>query len=230
MKALELNNIIKLENGKKITNSVSFNVEKGEICGLLGINGAGKSTIMKIICGLTNFSKGEIKVFGEKFTRKHLEKLGVLIEYPPIYSNLSAYDNLKCRAILLGIENKRIDEVLKIVKLDNTGKKKVAKFSMGMKQRLGLALAILHNPKILILDEPTNGLDPIGAKELIDLIKDFKNKGVTVLISSHQINEIKKLTDRIVIIDDGKVIFDGNLKENENLEEIFFKTIQGGKY
>lgn len=227
MKLLELKNINKTIKSNKILENISFDIEKGKIYGLLGINGAGKSTIMKIICNLLKISSGEILFLGEKMKKSHLDNIGALIEYPPLYNNLSAYDNLKCKAILYGIENNRIEEVLKIVGLENTGKKKVSKFSLGMKQRLGIALAILHKPKLLILDEPTNGLDPVGIRELIQLIKNFAKDGTTILVSSHQISEIKKLTDRIIIINKGKVKFNGVCDFNEDLEEFFFKKIQG---
>lgn len=156
---------------QRAVNEVSLNIRKGIVYGLLGPNGAGKSTTLKMITGMLKPTSGEILFDGKPWNRGKLSEIGALIENPPLYENLSARENLKVRALLLGVEENRIDEVLSIVNLKNTGRKKAGQFSLGMKQRLGIAMALLNNPKLLILDEPTNGLDPIGIEELRGLIR-----------------------------------------------------------
>ncbi|MCD0110561.1 ATP-binding cassette domain-containing protein, partial [Streptococcus agalactiae] len=153
--------------------------------GLLGPNGAGKSTTLKMITGMIHKTSGQICFEGHEWSREDLSDIGALIEMPALYENLSARENLKARTLLLGLPDSRIDEVLEIVSLKDTGKKKSGQFSLGMKQRLGIAIALLNNPKLLILDEPTNGLDPLGIQELRDLIRSFPEKGITVILSSH---------------------------------------------
>ena len=163
---LQTTELCKSFKNQKAVNKVSLNIEKGTIYGLLGPNGAGKSTTLKMLTGMLKPTAGEIYFDGKPWDRRCLSEIGALIENPPIYENLSARDNLKVRSLLLGTDEKRIDDVLKMVSLTNTGKKKSGQFSMGMKQRLGIAMALLGNPKLLILDEPTNGLDPIGIEEI----------------------------------------------------------------
>lgn len=159
---LKTNELCKTFKDQKAVNKVSLNIPKGCVYGLLGPNGAGKSTTLKMITGIMKPTDGEIIYDGKPWNRGVLEEIGALIENPPIYENLTARENLEVRAVLLGTPKSRINEVLKTVSLTNTGKKKAGQFSLGMKQRLGIALALLGNPKLLILDEPTNGLDPIG--------------------------------------------------------------------
>ncbi|WP_105144333.1 ATP-binding cassette domain-containing protein, partial [Streptococcus suis] len=149
--------------------------------------------------------------------------IGALIESPAIYLNLSAFDNLKTRALLHDIPDERIYEVLQLVGLSDTGKKKAGHFSLGMKQRLGLGMAIITNPDLLILDEPTNGLDPDGIKELLNLIRDLKKSGMTVLLSSHQLSEVSKIADQIVILNQGKIFYDDINKNSNDLEKLFFR-------
>ena len=163
-----------------VVNEVSLNIPKCSVYGLLGPNGAGKSTTLKMIAGILRPTSGEIYFNGERWKREHLSEIGALIENPPIYENLSARENLMIRTILLGVDKKRIDEVLETVGLKDTGKKKAGNFSLGMKQRLGIAMALIGHPSLLILDEPTNGLDPIGIEELRELIRSFPEKGITV--------------------------------------------------
>ena len=210
---------------KTILDNITFTIESGTVCGLLGVNGAGKSTLMKILFGLVQKSSGEIR-FVESFKNKHL--LGALIEAPAIYHNLSAFDNLKTKALLYDIPDSKIFETIEIIGLSNTGKKKAGKFSLGMKQRLGIGMAILTDPQFLILDEPTNGLDPDGINELLDIIRSLKAKGMTILVSSHQLIEISRVADRILILDKGKIQYDGENKNVDSLERLFFKIVHGG--
>ena len=155
-----------------------------------------------------------------------MSEIGALIENPPIYDNLSAWENLKVRALLLGVEDGRISEVLKIVSLTNTGKKRSGQFSLGMKQRLGIAMALLGNPKLLILDEPTNGLDPIGIEELRELIRSFPKQGMTVILSSHILSEVQLVADDVGIISNGILGYEGPLTPVQNLEELFMQVVR----
>ncbi|HEL0601863.1 TPA: ABC transporter ATP-binding protein [Streptococcus equi subsp. zooepidemicus] len=225
-----IQNLRKSYKDKEVLKGVSFKIEEGTICGLLGINGAGKSTIMKILFGLERADSGEVILNG-KYKKVEGSKrfdIGALIESPAIYLNLSAFDNLKTRALLHDIPNERIYEVLQLVGLANTGKKKAGHFSLGMKQRLGLGMAIITNPDLLILDEPTNGLDPDGIKELLNLIRELKKLGMTILLSSHQLNEVSKVADKIVILNQGEIFYD-DIKNTDNLENLFFRIVHGGE-
>lgn len=212
--------------GQKAVNKVSLNIEKGKIYGLLGPNGAGKSTTLKMITGILKPTSGDMYFEGKPWSRDVLSDIGALIENPPIYDNLSARDNLKVRSLLLGVEEKRIDEVLQIVSLANTGKKKVGQFSLGMKQRLGIAMALLNRPKLLILDEPTNGLDPIGIEELRILIRSFSEQGMTVILSSHILSEVQLIADHIGIISDGVLGYEGTLDQSQDLEKLFMNVVR----
>ena len=167
---LKTTNLCKSFNGQTAVNNISLNIERNSVYGLLGPNGAGKSTTLKMITGILRPTSGSIEFDGHAWKRSDLNHIGALIEMPPLYENLTAYENLKVRTTILGLTDKRIDEVLQIVRLTETGKKRAGQFSLGMKQRLGIAVALLNNPKLLILDEPTNGLDPIGIEELRELI------------------------------------------------------------
>ena len=211
---------------QKANDRISITVRKNSIYGLLGPNGAGKSTLLKIITGMIQPSSGEIFFDGRKWERKDLLKIGALIEEPPVYENLTAVENLKVRALLYNLPNSRIDEVLKLVGLTNTGKKKAGQFSMGMKQRLGIALALLNNPTLLILDEPTNGLDPIGVQDLRKLILSFPQKGITVILSSHLLSEVEQIADDIGIIANGKLWYQEAVHAHENLESLFMDVVR----
>ena len=201
MKAiLKTNNLCKDFKKQKAVNNVSITVRENSIYGLLGPNGAGKSTTLKMITGMLRPTSGKVLFNVHEWNRKDLEQIGALIETPPLYENLSAVENLEVRAKLLNIPKTRIDKVLKMVDLQNTGRKKAGQFSMGMKQRLGIAIALLNSPKLLILDEPTNGLDPIGIQELRSLIRSFPSKGITVILSSHILSEVQLIADDIGII------------------------------
>ena len=166
---------------------------------------------------------------GHPWTREDLDHIGALVETPPIYENLSAWENLKVRTLLLGLPDSRIEEVLEIVQLTNTGKKRAGAFSLGMKQRLGIAIALLNHPKLLVLDEPVNGLDPVGIQELRELIRRFPEEGITVLVSSHILSEIEQTADRIAIIVDGSVHYEGAISERDNLEELFMDIVKKEK-
>ena len=223
---LQTKELCKSFKKQKAVNKVSLNIQKGIVYGLLGPNGAGKSTTLKMITGVLKPTAGEIYFNGKPWNREALSEIGALIENPPIYENLSARENLKVRSLLLGVDEKRIDEVLQIVSLTNTGKKKAGQFSLGMKQRLGIAMALLGNPKLLILDEPTNGLDPIGKEELRELIRSFPTQGITVILSSHILSEVQLLADYVGIISDGILGYEGPLEQGENLEELFMKIVR----
>ncbi len=176
---------------------VSLQIPAGAIYGLLGPNGAGKTTTLKMLVGLLRPSSGVIYVFGQPWQRQHLERIGALIEAPALYGNLTAVENLEVHAKLMGLAQDRIDEVLETVDLKNTGKKLAFQFSLGMKQRLGIAIALLGKPDLLILDEPTNGLDPIGIQELRELIRSFPSQGITVILSSHILTEVSQLVSHV---------------------------------
>lgn len=221
---IQTKNLTKTYKNQKANNDIALKVPNNSIYGLLGPNGAGKSTLLKMLTGMINPTSGEIIYNKNQWERKNLLEIGALIEQPPIYENLTARENLKVRTLLYKLPESRIDEVLQIVQLTNTGKKKAGKFSMGMKQRLGIAIALLNNPKLLILDEPTNGLDPIGIGELRELIKSFPQKGITVILSSHILTEVKQIADYIGIIANGKLMYQEKIEENIDLENLFLEV------
>ncbi len=191
--------------GSKIAvNAVDMNVAKGDIYGFIGRNGAGKTTAMKLILGLLNATEGEIELFGGEPLEKARGRIGSLIEAPGIYKNCTAYENMKRFSIIYGGTDEDIAQLLKFVGLENTGNKKAGRFSLGMKQRLGMAIAMLGNPEFLILDEPINGLDPEGIKDVRNAVLNLnEQKGVTFLISSHLLDELAKIVTRYGIINNG---------------------------
>ena len=223
---ITVKNVTKKYGKFKAVDNISFEINDGEIIGLLGPNGAGKSTTLKMITGILRPTSGSIEFDGHAWKRSDLNHIGALIEMPPLYENLTAYENLKVRTTILGLTDKRIDEVLQIVRLTETGKKRAGQFSLGMKQRLGIAVALLNNPKLLILDEPTNGLDPIGIEELRELIRSFPAKGITVILSSHILSEVQQTADHIGIIAGGVLGYEGKLNANENLEHLFMDVVK----
>ena len=222
---LKTTDLCKNFKGQMAVNNVSLNIQRNSVYGLLGPNGAGKSTILKMIVGILKPSSGSIEMDGHTWSRADLQDIGALIEMPPLYENLTAYENLKVRTLALGLPNTRIDEVLHIVDLTDTGKKKAGHFSLGMKQRLGIALALLSSPKLLILDEPTNGLDPIGIQELRELIRSFPAHGITVILSSHILSEVEQIADHIGITAAGKLGYENKIDKNADLEEIFMRVV-----
>ena len=179
-----------------------------------------------MIAGILKPTSGIVEIDGHIWSRTDLRDIGALIETPPLYENLTAYENLKVRTLALGLPESRIEEVLNTVQLLNTGRKKAGHFSLGMKQRLGIALALLPHPKLLILDEPTNGLDPIGIQELRDLIRSFPQQGITVILSSHILSEVEQIADRIGIISAGKLGYENKIDTSEDLETIFMNVVR----
>lgn len=218
---------------QKAVDNISLEIERNTIYGLLGPNGAGKSTTLKMITGMLRPTSGSMEFNGHPWKRADLYEIGSLIEMPPIYENLTAYENLKVRTTLLGLkkgeEKERIGEALETVRLTDTGKKRAGQFSLGMKQRLGIALALLNHPSLLILDEPTNGLDPIGIEELRELIRSFPKKGITVILSSHNLSEVRLNADQIGIINEGALAYTGPVEAGEDLETLFMQVIKNSQ-
>ena len=202
-------------------NSINMKVERGKIYGLLGKNGAGKTTTMSMLLSLSNPSSGEIHIFGKdikKHPKEIYPRIGSILETPGFYENLTGEENLKIFTKLRGVYNKKnIKSALKMVSLDGEKDKIFKKYSLGMKQRLAIAASIVHNPDLLILDEPINGLDPIGIKEMRNLFKKLVDEfGITILISSHILSEIEHIADVIAIMDNGKLIEEINIQELHN--------------
>lgn len=223
---IETKKLNKVYKKQDVNKNISLLVPENSIYGLLGPNGAGKSTLLKMLTGMINPTSGEILYNKKTWSRNILLEIGALIEQPPIYENLTARENLKVRTLLYNLPQSRIDEVLEIVQLTNTGNKKAGKFSMGMKQRLGIAIALLNNPKLLILDEPTNGLDPIGIGELRELIKSFPQKGITVILASHILSEVEQVADHIGIMANGQLLYQEKIQENMDLERLFLDIVR----
>ena len=210
MTVLKTHNLTKRYGNKAAVDNVSLTVEQGDIFGLIGQNGAGKSTFMKMVVSMTTPDSGEVQLFG-KSERAQLDaarkRMGAMIETPMLFNHLTAHQNLEYYRLQRGVvEKNRIDEVLKIVNLTDTGKKRFKNFSLGMKQRLGLAVSMLTHPDFLIFDEPTNGLDPTGIIEMRDIIKRLNNEGITILISSHILTELAQVANKYAIIHEGRLI------------------------
>jgi gallidermin-class lantibiotic protection ABC transporter, ATP-binding subunit len=223
---LQTKNLCRQFKKQQAVDHISLTVWKNSVYGLLGPNGAGKSTTLKMIAGMLRPDSGEILFEGHPWSRKDLFDIGALIESPPLYENLTARENLKVRTILLGLPDSRIGEVLETVDLTDTGKKRAGRFSMGMKQRLGIAIALLNRPKLLILDEPTNGLDPIGIQELRGLIRSFPGQGITVILSSHILSEVEQIADHIGIISGGVLGYENAIRPEEDLEKLFMEVVR----
>lgn len=226
---LETKKLSKKFKNQRAVNEISISIPENSVYGLLGPNGAGKSTTLKMIAGIFRPTSGEIYFGGNKWRREKLSNIGALIENPPLYENLTARENLKVRTTILGLPESRIDEVLESVDLTNTGKKLTGQFSLGMKQRLGIAIALLNKPKLLILDEPTNGLDPIGIEELRNLIRSFPKQGITVILSSHILAEVQQVVDNVGIISGGVLGYEGKVTEKDNLEQLFMNVVSNNR-
>jgi len=214
---IKTNKLTKKFGSKRVVNHVDLQVKRGEIYGFLGPNGAGKTTTIRMLLGLARPTKGSIQIFGEDIQKDKLsilKKVGSLVEYPSYYGHLTAYENLEAVRILLDAPKSRIDEVLSIVRLTKDAKRPVKGFSLGMKQRLGIATALLGNPELLILDEPTNGLDPSGIIEIRELIKSMpKEHGITIVVSSHLLSEIDQMATQVGIISKGHMIFQDSISK-----------------
>jgi bacitracin transport system ATP-binding protein len=217
---IKTTNLTKMYGSQKSVNHLNLTVNQGEIYGFLGRNGAGKTTTIRMLLGLIKPTHGQIQLFGENLfnnQREILRRIGSIVEVPGFYENLTARENLLINAKIMGVHKKNaLDEALEIVGLQNEPKKLVGNYSLGMKQRLGIARALLHYPELLILDEPTNGLDPIGIKEMRKLINTLATeRNMTIFISSHILSEIEQLVDHMGIIHNGKL-----------LEEISFEQLR----
>lgn len=225
-KILEVNNLKKSYNNKVVLDINSLEIEDKTIYGLIGKNGAGKSTLMKLILGLVKKDEGRIKVFGKEINSKNQktfnQNFGALIESPSFYDHLSSYENLEIVCQLKGVNKEEIRKTLDLVGLNNVGNKKAREYSLGMKQRLGIAMALIGSPKLLILDEPINGLDPQGIEEMRNLFKNIvKNTTTSILISSHILDEIEKISTHIGILREGNLVYNGSLEEYRRLHPPF---------
>lgn len=236
---IQTNQLTKVYKGKEVVSQVSMKVKKGEIYGFLGPNGAGKTTVMKMLTNLVKPTSGEIEIFGEKLTNTSyelLKRMGSIIEYPVFYDRLTARENLELHCEYMGYYNQSaIDSAINLVNLRNIENKSVKEFSLGMKQRLGIARAIITKPELLILDEPINGLDPVGIKELRDLFQLLSREyGMTLLISSHILGEMEQIADTIGVIRDGKLIKEVSMdlirEQNTEYVEMTVNDVQKAVY
>lgn len=224
---LEIKNVTKKYGKKTIIDNLSLDVESGQVYGFLGPNGAGKTTTIKMVVGLISMDSGSIKINGMDIVKNHekaMKSVGAIVENPDLYGYLTGMENIKLFARIHNVKKERIDEVIKLVDMQDRINDKVNKYSLGMKQRLGLAVALLHKPQLLILDEPTNGLDPAGIKKLRDTLKDLAHKSkISVFVSSHLLSEMQLMCDKVAIIDAGKIIKveDLNLEKKVSNEYIF---------
>ena len=242
MEVLKCENLEKRVGKNILVENINFTINKGDVVGFIGANGAGKTTTIKLILGLIKLTKGKVLINGfdiKKDFIRAIEKVGAIVETPDLYMYLSGYDNLKITANnYKNISKDRIYEVAKIVGLENRIKDKVSTYSLGMRQRLGIAEAIINSPELLILDEPTNGLDIEGVIEVRNLIKDLSEKrDIAILISSHNLPEIENVCNRIIAIKNGKLVLDNTLEEFRTLEngtkvtseQAFIKKVGGSK-
>jgi ABC-type multidrug transport system ATPase subunit len=213
---IQTKNLTKKYRGRAAVNGLNLEIAKGDIYGFLGPNGAGKTTTIRMLLGLIQPTEGTIRVFGQDLRKDKLDilrRIGSLVEYPSYYGHLNAIDNLEAIRRILGAPKSRIDEVLDIVSLSKEAHRPVKGYSLGMKQRLGIAASLLGNPELLILDEPTNGLDPSGIQEIRELIKSLPGQhGITVLISSHLLGEIEQMANTVGIISQGEMVFQNTIQ------------------
>lgn len=220
---LTTRDLTKVYGTKTVLNKVNMNIQKGDIYGFIGKNGAGKTTLMRTVLGLAFKTDGEYSLFDGVNENEAKKRIGALIEYPVFFDKFSAYENMHRFSLLFGQGKSEIDDILKFVGLENVGKKPVSQFSLGMKQRLGIAIAMLSKPEFMILDEPVNGLDPSGITEVRDLIlKLNREKGVTFLISSHLLDELSRIATKFGIIDKGNLVEEISSKD---LSDKFIKKI-----
>ncbi len=217
---IQTNNLTKKYGPTEVVSGLNMNVEEGSIYGFLGPNGAGKTTTIRMLLGLITPSMGEILLFGQKLQhdKKHLlSRIGSLVEVPSVYSHLTGKENLRVVTTLLDLPQARIEQVLKLVDLTHDAGRKVQEYSLGMKQRLGIALALLHQPRLLILDEPTNGLDPQGMREMRDFLLILPEQlGMTIFLSSHLLSEVEQIATHIGILNQGQLLFQNTLAALQN--------------
>lgn len=230
---IELSNVHKKIGKKEIIKGLTFSIRKGEVFGLIGPNGAGKTTTIRMLVGLIGITEGEVRILGksiEKDFKEAIQRVGAIVENPELYPFMSGYKNLlHFSRMMPGITKERIDEVVKIVGLEKPIHEKVKKYSLGMRQRLGVAQALLHKPSVLILDEPTNGLDPAGIREIRQYIRRLaEEEGVSVIVSSHMLSEIQLMCDRIGIIKNGELIAieDVRSEKSSNDTQAFIFEVQ----
>jgi ABC-2 type transport system ATP-binding protein len=225
---IQTTNLTKTYGKTNVVDHLNLTMQQGDIYGFLGPNGAGKTTTIRMLLGLIKPSKGGIEILGKSLAKHKLEILrntGSLVEYPSYYGHLTATQNLEAIRLILDVPKSRIDEVLTIVGLTKEANRPVKGFSLGMKQRLGIAASLLGQPKLLILDEPTNGLDPMGIHEIRELIKELPKKyGITILISSHLLSEVEQMANVVGIISKGKMVFQNTLEElkKQSISEMKF--------
>lgn len=226
---IQTNNLTHHFLQQEVLHEINLKVETGSIYGFLGPNGAGKTTTLRLALGLLKKQRGAIYFFGLPFHENRisiLKKIGSLIESPSLYGHLTAKENLSLLQKVYQCPKERIQHVLNLVGLPDTGNKKASQFSLGMKQRLSIAIALLHNPSLLILDEPTNGLDPNGIIEVRELLKKLNQEdGITILISSHLLAEIEKLVTHVGIINQGRLLFQGTLDDLKNRQQLSLQTV-----
>jgi ABC-2 type transport system ATP-binding protein len=215
-RVLEIQNLNKYYGTLKAVNDLSFSVEKGQIYGILGPNGSGKTTTLGMITSVLNPTKGNFKWFGQQINNQVKRRIGTILETPNFYPYLSAKRNLQISALIKNCDKKRIDEVIEFVGLSEYKKLNFKKFSLGMKQRLAIANALLANPEVLILDEPTNGLDPTGIIEVREMIIELANQGKTILLASHLLDEVQKICTHTVILKKGKLLYNGLISESDS--------------
>ena len=219
-KLLECQNLYKSFGKKQILKDVSFEIDEGDILAFIGPNGSGKTTTIKLILGLQNIDKGKVTINGfdiEKDFVKSIEKVGAIVENPDTYMYLTGWQNLKLTANLYkDVSDEKIKEIVKLVDLEGRINDKVSKYSLGMRQRLGIARALINEPNVLILDEPTNGLDPEGIKDLRNLLKKLAKEGLGILISIHNLAELESFCNKVLIIDNGTIIETSEVKEFKN--------------
>lgn len=236
-KILKVRNVAKAFNGREMIHGMNLSVERGMIYGLLGVNGAGKTTTFKMITGLLRPDSGEIIFSGTSVSgqdKEFLREMGILIETPVFYEHLSARENLELHLQYMGCGVDKIEEVLNRAGLQNTGRQPVSKFSLGMRQRLAIARAISHGPKLLVLDEPVNGLDPVGIRQMRELFLSLaRESGMALLISSHILSEIEHVADRVGVLADGFIAKEVSMDQvrkdcPEGLEDYFFNIMNGG--
>lgn len=236
-KILKVRNVAKAFDGREMIHGMNLSVERGMIYGLLGVNGAGKTTTFKMITGLLRPDSGEIIFSGTSVSgqdKGFLREMGILIETPVFYEHLSARENLELHLQYMGCGVDKIEEVLNRAGLQNTGRQPVSKFSLGMRQRLAIARAISHGPKLLVLDEPVNGLDPVGIRQMRELFLSLaRESGMALLISSHILSEIEHVADRVGVLADGSIAKEVSMAQvrkdcPEGLEDYFFNIMNGG--